>query len=86
MSDPDVLTELWAYVSIDDDGKESVWPPPDRARGFWSMVVVFDTQHTARLARRAAQELATASGKPVTLVKFTVRETVEVLQPGGKHK
>lgn len=73
------IEQMFAYVVMDDDDTEGVpaFLTPD---GTMLPMVGADMAKAEMLAGKA-QEFATALGKPITLVRFTVREEVRVIQP-----
>lgn len=76
------ITEIFAYVSIDDHGNEGVCGMNAGALGWVPMV--FGNARLAEVVRPAAQMIATESGKVVRLVRFTTREELQALSPHGR--
>jgi hypothetical protein len=74
------IDSLWAFTCVDRDGTEGVCamtlPEPF---GFTPLVGA-DLARVASL-RPYAQEVATATGRPVTLSHFSVRTDQETIQP-----
>lgn len=79
MNGPLRITEMFAYVVIDDDGTEGVpaFPGPN---GLVLPMMGADTARAAAL-RPIAERMARELHKPLTLLRFTLREEVEVVQP-----
>ncbi len=78
MDGQDRINELFAFVVIDADGTEGV--PAFESNGVLHPMVGADLARAEALlpmARRAAREL----GRPVTLLRFTVREQLRVIPP-----
>ena len=74
------ITEMYAYVVVDPaDDTEGVpaFAGPD---GMMMPLVGADTVRAEAL-RPVAQRMATQMGVTVELVRFTVRESIETLQP-----
>lgn len=73
------IDEMYAFVQTD---------PKDQTEGVigfhttdgWLPMVGADTARVEYL-RPVAQEIATAMGREVRIIRFTVREEIEVIQP-----
>jgi hypothetical protein len=76
MTTPDI-EQLWAFISDDDGEGIAAFLSND---GIWMPLIAADKARVDSL-RKMAQQLATESGVPVKLVKFSVREDLEVLEP-----
>lgn len=87
MSDPDTIVvipkntiridTIWAFVSVDpEDNTEGVIAGPLLGPG---SVIPFIAADEARLAslRPLAQKFAKQLGRPVRLLKFSIREVIE---------
>lgn len=73
------IEAVWLFISMDDDGDEGI-PAMMGPDGVWLPLLAADRQRVDDL-RPMAQEVATASGREVRLVEFTVMDEVEVLEP-----
>lgn len=74
------IEEMYAYVVVDDDGTEGV--PAFLARdGVTMMPMMGADVARADMLMAVAQRAATELGKTVTLVRFSVREEVRVIEP-----
>ena len=71
---------LYAFLAIDPDDDEAVPAFHDAQTGYFMPLVGSDLVRVESL-REMAQRIATRSGHRITLVKFTTREDVEVLEP-----
>jgi len=73
------ITEVSLFISMDDDGDEGIpaWLGPG---GVWMPLLAADRTRLDDL-RPMAQEIATASGRAVRLVRFTGMEEIEVIEP-----
>jgi len=71
------ITTIKAYISIDDNGDEGIcgFMKPD---GQWLPMVCADDARVDSL-RPLAEKIAKASGKLITLARFSVREDMEVI-------
>jgi hypothetical protein len=72
------VTELFAYVVIDEAGNEGICAT---TMGGTSMPMVFGYERVALKAMPFAEELARMTGKTVRLVKFTTRQELRVIVP-----
>lgn len=72
------ITELLAYVADEGDGNEGV--TAFRSGDSWMPMVGADADRMASL-RGMALTLARASGKPITLCRFSLREEIDVIEP-----
>lgn len=72
------VDEMFAWV-VEDDGTEGVpaFPGPN---GMVFPMMGADMERMASL-RPIAEEIAEKLDKPITLLKFTTREEVEVINP-----
>lgn len=72
------ITELFAFVAVDHDGDEGVigFRHPS---GDWLPLVGADMERIESL-KPFAMKTAAASGKPVKLLRFKVREEIETLE------
>lgn len=73
------INEMFAYVVIDDDGTEGV--PSFLAKNGVAMPMMGADLARADSLMPIARRLAVELGKPLTLLRFTVREQVKVLEP-----
>lgn len=73
------IDEITAFVTVHADGDEGIigMRGPD---GSWIPLVGADMKRTDQL-RAYAQDLAKRSGKPVRLLRFSVREVLETFVP-----
>jgi hypothetical protein len=72
------IEHLWAFLSIDKDGDEGVCAA--KMGDMWVPLVAADEKRVETL-REYAQRLVEATGCPIRLVKFTVRQEIEVIGP-----
>lgn len=71
--------ECWAFLQIDPaDNQEGV--PTMVASGALLPMISFDERHMESM-RPIAQDYARRTGRTIRLVRFTVMEEVEVLEP-----
>jgi hypothetical protein len=72
------ITEMYAFVAVDRDGDEGIigMRAPD---GSWMPLVGADKARVESL-RSIAREIARASHREVRLLRFSVREELEVLR------
>ena len=75
------IEEMYAFVVMDDDDTEGV--PAFLSGDLWLPLMGADMSKVEML-RPIAEQFATDLGKPVTLVRFSVREEVEVIH--GAHQ
>lgn len=73
------ILSLWAFIIVDDDGTEGIIGMLG-PQGTTLPLVGADLARVASL-RPYAQQLATQTGKPVTVAHFSVRTDAEVLAP-----
>lgn len=75
------ISELWAFIAEDagpdDEGVVAEFRPETSA---WVSLVGADRARMDSVRARA-QDIANASGKRLKLVRFTVREELEVIVP-----
>lgn len=74
------ITEMWAYI-IEDDGPDDEGVTAFQPVGgdAWMPMVGADEARMKSL-RPMAKRLATLHGKPIKLVRFSVREEVETIR------
>jgi len=72
------ITEMYAFVIIDEDGTEGI--PAFQAGDTAMPMVGADTARVDQL-RPIAQHIASQISKPIEVIRFTVRESVEVINP-----
>jgi hypothetical protein len=73
------IEEMYAYVVMDDDNTEGV--PAFQARDGMMMPMMGADMAKADMLLGLAQRAATQLGKRVTLVRFSVREEIKVIEP-----
>ncbi len=71
------IDQMFAFVAVDADGTEGVCA--FQINGAWVPLVGADMERVESL-RPIARKLARASGRPITLVKFSNREMVEEIK------
>lgn len=74
------ITELYAWVVADSGPEDEGVPAFMGVDGMMYPMMGADLERATSL-RRHAQALATASGKPARLLRSTVLEEVEVVDP-----
>jgi hypothetical protein len=74
------IDRIWLFISVDDDGNEGVCAASLAGPGSLIPLIAADEERLESL-RGVATEIAVLSGKTVRLLKFTVREEVEVIAP-----
>lgn len=74
------ITEIFAFVA-QDSGPEDEGLAAFRSTMGWMPLIGADAERVAKL-REAAQEVATRSGKTLRLVRFSVREELDLVEPG----
>lgn len=74
------ITDLYAYVIADKDDDDEGVPAFPSMSGMMMPMMGADQERAASL-RRMAQEMATASGKPIKLIRSTGIELVETIEP-----
>lgn len=72
------IDTMYAYIVMDDDDTEGI---PAFMNGNTAMPMVGADQARIESLDPIAQQLATELGKKVTLVRFSVREEVKVIEP-----
>jgi hypothetical protein len=72
------IEEIFAFTVVDTDGTEGV---PAFQSGHHILPMMGADRARIESLRPMAQQWADANGMPITLVKFTTREEVEVLRP-----
>jgi hypothetical protein len=73
------IRSLWAWVTIDDDDDESI-PGARLPTGDWLPLIGADEERLRSLRPRV-EAIARQLGRPISLVRFTERELIEVLDP-----
>lgn len=73
------IESMFAFVMVDDDGTEGI--PAFRDPLGTAMPLVGADMAMVEKLRPVAQAFATSHGKAVTLVHFTQRAEIEVLEP-----
>ena len=76
---PFTITEIKAYVSVDEGGEEGVCAMLGND-GMWLPMICADDRRLG-LLRPLAEQLAKSTGKPIKVLRFSQREEVEVIQP-----
>lgn len=74
------INEMYAFVAIDSDGTEGVCSFYSRAMSGHMPMVGADTARVD-LLRPIAQDMAKQMGVPIRVLRFTVREEIEVIEP-----
>lgn len=74
------IETIWAYLSVDEGG-EGVCAAPLEP-GMLSVPLLAADETRLEKIRPFALAIAKLTGRPVRLAKFTVREDIEVIQPG----
>lgn len=74
---PDKIKTMTAFVSVDEDGNEGVCATFNPGMG-WMPMVGADHARVESF-RDLAKEIARTSGKPVKLVRFSVRSDLETI-------
>jgi hypothetical protein len=69
---------IHAYVSVGEDDQEGIIG--ENIGGSWLPFIAADEHRLIQL-RPIAERIAKASGRPVRLVRFSVREDIEVIEP-----
>ena len=79
---PDIIDEMYAFIMKGGDPKypEDEGVTAVLSGGQWIPMVGADMTRVESL-KKAAQTISTAMGKPITIVKFSTRTEVEVIQP-----
>jgi len=75
------IEEMFAFVVMDDDDTEGV--PAFLSGDLWLPMMGADMAKV-EILRPLAEEVAADLGKPVTLLRFSTREEVEVI--GAPHQ
>lgn len=73
------IDEMFAFIVVDDDGTEGV-PAYLDGSGLWVPLMGADTARVASL-RHHGVATARAMKRPVEIVRFTVRERIELIEP-----
>lgn len=75
------ISEMYAFVSEDDGPEdEGVVAFLDPTTGAWMPLIGADI-HRVDSLRKMAQRISTATKKPIHLVRFLVREDMELIEP-----
>lgn len=72
------IDQMYAYVVMDDDNTEGI---PAFMNGNTAMPMVGADMDRVKSLNPIAQKLAAELGKKVTLVRFSVRQEIEVFDP-----
>ena len=72
------IETISAFVSVDELDEEGIIG--ELVRGQWMPFIAAD-EDRLRSLRPRAELLARASGRPVRLVRFSVREDLETIEP-----
>ncbi len=67
------ITELWAYLSVDEAGNEGLCGMPMMGA---TVPMVFGYERVARKLMPVAEQIAAMSGNTIRLVKFYSREEI----------
>ena len=76
-----VIQDIYAYLCIHDDGDEGI-VGVQLADGAWLPLIAADLERLSILADYA-EGVSRRTGKQIKLVRFTVREDLEVVNPPG---
>lgn len=82
MAEPKKVTELYAFICIDDDGDEAV--PGVQMQGVWHPMMGADLDN-AESFMDFAQQIANDTGKPIRILRFTQFEQIGEIRPRGKN-
>ncbi len=74
------ITEMWVFVSQDDEGNEGVCAAPLLGPGSYVPLIAADKARLDSL-REVAAHIAAHTNKTIRLVKFYRREDVEAIEP-----
>lgn len=72
------ITEIWAFIAVDDDGDEGLTSFQQNNK---LIPMIAADEDRVAIYMPIAKAMAKKSGKKVRLVKFTMREDVEVIEP-----
>ncbi len=72
------ITELYAFLSVGEDGDEGVCAFLNPADGVWMPMVAADARRL-ELLRPIAAQLAKETKKKIVLCRFAIREEIEVI-------
>jgi len=79
------VNEMWAWVTVDSrDGNEGI--PAFQAKDGMAMPMIGADRARVESMRPIAERVASSTGIPVRLLRFTNREEVEVLDLSKKGK
>jgi hypothetical protein len=73
------INEIWAYISVDNEGNEGICAFLSNTSGAMMPMVCADRERVEQL-RPIAKQLAKISPYPIKLVKFSLREDVEQIE------
>lgn len=78
------IEEVFAFVATEADGEEGVVAWQIQNYG-WMPLIAADAKRIESL-RPIAQEVASATGRRITLARFHLRQDIEVIAPEGGPK
>jgi hypothetical protein len=78
MSDPHIITELYAFIATETDEGEGI--PAVQLSGMMMPLVGADAARVETL-RKMAQQVADGTGRTLTLARFAVRENMATITP-----
>jgi hypothetical protein len=75
-----IINEVWAYVSKNDGGDEGICGFQDPRTKQWLPMIAGDKERL-QVLRPFAHQIAKVTNKKVTLVRLSVREDLETIDP-----
>jgi hypothetical protein len=80
---PNVIRDLWVFLGTNDEGDECVLATRDRDGVVDAPVV----NHTSKLDkfRRLGRHFASEHNQPIRVVRFSVQEVSEVIDPPRRY-
>lgn len=79
MNGQETIEEMFAFVVVDDDGTEGIIGQRN-ADGGWMPLVGADMARVESLIPYA-QTCADAIGKPVQVLRFSIRDELQIIEP-----
>ena len=74
------IETMFAFVQQETNGNEDV-AGFSRKGNPWLLPLVGSDETRLDTLRRVAQEIATTTGRPVRLLRFSAREQLEIIEP-----